>query len=320
MRKIIALCFSDFHLALWPQFNEDLRRTKIQLQFLEDLKNRASQLRVPILFAGDFFHDPKYVHNELLNLLPTQIKLAPAIIAIPGNHDQSEVNYQEKKSPNYITWLSKQNNGGWIDSSYKWWDFHTFCVGGIPYIKNNRNYEQIVKDMRKSKPKDKPSILLVHTNIPGAKEPSGIEIDDSQNITRELHKYFKGFDLVLSGHIHRFQKLSSHVYMIGATSQQKTSDMGCPMGYLEIYDDLSVKHIDSKQPEYKYYEEESEKDDYHFWLPKIKESEATEEESEFMGNFEKGISPVTLGKNYLKVKGIKDKGKKEFLIKILNKL
>lgn len=319
MKKLIALSFSDYHLDLWNQHNEGNRRTLLQLDFLYNLCYKASQLGVPILFSGDFMHNPKNVSNELLNLLSETLSRLPKckIYCIPGNHDQSEVNYRDKKSPDYIDWLCKQNSN-FINVSYQTAELskQKIAITGLPYIKNNRNYSEIVKELRLKRSKEYPNILLIHTNLAGAKEPNGLEIDDVQNITRELHKYFKGWDLVLSGHIHKHQKLSSNVYMVGAPSQQRTSDSGCKMGYLEIYEDLSIKFIDSNQPEFIYipHLETCQVDNYHIYLPL---PEAKEESEEVVKRFSKNLKPYILGKRYLKVKGIKDKRKKGFLTKLL---
>ena len=128
---------------------------------------------------------------------------------------------------------------------------------GIPYLKYEDDFmvalDKAVKTIEKSKENhpDAITILLVHQNLPGAKEPDGFEVES--DLPKNLYKKFKKFTWVLSGHIHKPQQIFSNTYMLGATHQQDLGDMGCKMGYWYIYSNSAPEFIPSKLPEFKYY-------------------------------------------------------------------
>src|SRR5690606_6989935 len=97
-------------------------------------------------------------------------------------------------------------------------------VWGLPYFNNDHDLKEAIlklKDQIKRTHKDKGlKILLLHTDMPGAKTPEGFTIGETQSIPRNLDKFFEEWDLVLCGHIHKPQKLSEKCYMLGCPIQQ----------------------------------------------------------------------------------------------------
>lgn len=160
------------------------------------------------------------------------------------------------------------------------------------------------------------NILLLHTDYPGAKDTDGREVDSVENLNVNI---LNRFDLVLCGHIHKPQRLSKKVYMIGAPNHQRRTDRGCKLGYWKIYSDLSMQFVHLKQfPKFVDVEsEEGIKDDgnYYTVLPK-KTSNLVNTNHKIT----KQLSKKALARKYLKEKGITEQDKKELLIDILKKL
>ena len=126
------------------------------------------------------------------------------------------------------------------------------------------------------------------------------------------------FDLVLCGHIHKPQRLSKKVYMLGAPIQQRRTDKDCKMGYWLLKDDLSMEFKELKDfPKFIDVESEDEvKDDgnYYTIIP-----QKSSEKVSTTHKITKTLSKKKLAKRYLKEKGIKDKSKEDLLIDILKK-
>ena len=190
-------------------------------------------------------------------------------------------------------------------------------IMGIPYITHNIGIGAIVEEMKGLLLPTKKNILLIHCDLWGAKDPNGREVNTVENIPRNLGKFFKGFDLVLSGHIHKHEKLWENVYMVGAPYQQRKSDMGCKMGYLLIYDDLTIEFINYNAPEFKTYNKgEGKPDDFHYWIPVEKPKKREKENGK---EFSTTLDKELLAKMYLKAKGIDNISKTRALINILQK-
>jgi DNA repair exonuclease SbcCD nuclease subunit len=128
-------------------------------------------------------------------------------------------------------------------------------------------------------------------------------------------KYFKNWDLVLAGHIHMGQKLGKNVYMLGTPIAQDAGHVGIPCGYWEIYSDASVEFVELKNFPKFIKGEQDPTDELNYFLPP---EEITEENEREVGKFTLNQSRDSLAKKYCKVKGIKDKKKRQALIKILN--
>lgn len=328
--KLIGIASGDWHLAKFKSFSH-LNRLKWSLKAAEIIFEVCKNKGVPLYFTGDLFHTPKEIENEVmtkcLKLFKEYLKYID-VFAIPGNHDMCEKNTLNHKSPHYLEAFTIFKKFHLLENNYAYPDYDTI-VYGIPYhdfeddlitrIKEASKY--IKKTISEEQPR---KILLLHGNAPGATTPMGLELETS--IPRNLDKFFKHWDLVLFGHIHKPKKLSSKVYMLGSPSHQEASDEGCEMGYWEIYSDNSLKFIPLNEylPEflsltenqYNYYDVACPKDcpDY-ITIIEEGEKETNNEKSEEA--FDTSLSRKKLASNYLKQKGIKNRDKEVALQKIL---
>lgn len=315
--KVIAIAFSDLHINLWAKFNQNNKRTLDSFRVLSIIADECEKHKCPALFCGDMLHKPENLDQglyeiiceefEKLNLRERRVE----ILAISGNHDIKKVSRIGIKP---FSWLKLLEQYGVSVIDYReeliGYDFNVF---GVPYIDNNVGISEYISKLRHV---DKNSILLLHTDYPGAKDTDGREIDSVENLNLNV---LNKFGLVLCGHIHKPQRLSKKVYMIGAPIQQRRTDKDCKLGYWKIYSDLSMKFVELKDfPKFIDVESEDEvKEDgnYYTILPK-KSSNIVNTDHKIT----KQLTKKSLAKRYLKEKGIKDKAKKELLIETLKKV
>ncbi len=125
-----------------------------------------------------------------------------------------------------------------------------FAVHGVPYINNNIGFKKAVERAANRIDKTRFNILLIHSNLHKCVNEFGHELKANE-IPKDMEEFFKDFDLVLSGHIHKKQKLGSNIYMLGAPYQQNRGDTGGKMGYWLIYKDKPPKFKRIKLPEFK---------------------------------------------------------------------
>lgn len=316
-KRIIGLAFSDTHLNIWNKFNQDNKRTLIHFKVLFHIAKRSKELKVPVLFTGDLLHKPDTIDSELLSISLKKLYKLKGLIhswyGISGNHDLKHSNNFDKRSVSWLDSLSEpQSPLQKID--FKSVELKDMKLHGIPYIDNNRGMDALLSDIIKDKLSKKlPNILMIHTDLPGAKDTDGSEVGSSVNINMNL---LAKFDLVLCGHIHKPQRLSKKVYMVGATHQQRRTDRDCELGYWEIYNDLSMKFvaIDFTPKFIDVESDEDIKDDGNYYTVIPKKLEVKEVVD---NKLSLKLSKTKLAKKYMREMGVKDKNKKSLLIKVL---
>lgn len=316
--KIKAIAFSDLHIEDWKKYSTNHSRFFAIASVLKQVSKLCRENKCDALFLGDMFHNPNHLDNFVLNHIFTWFRVMFVehnikIYAIDGNHDQSEMNTITNTSPSYINMLSTVFPKHIINVNHKSIDIGHYILHGIPYISNNHNYKKFVEARRKEVQKKKINILMIHTNLFGAVDTSGREVGGVENIPAKMNEFFKGFDLILSGHIHKPQTLSSKVLMLGSTQHQIVSDMGIQMGVWALYKDASRKFIPTRYPEFKY--KDGKEDDFNLCIDKPKT--INKKGSEIQLKFTTDKTTQKLAENYMKQKGIKNKQKKRLLIDYL---
>ncbi len=315
-REVIALAISDLHINLWAKFNENNHRTLNSFRVLSILQKKSKEYNCPILFCGDLFHKAESMDQDLSEIVYNELnKLGGLwIYAISGNHDIKKIS-QIGKPP--YSWLYSVEKYGIevVDYTTRILSgYHKEIeVHGIPYIDNNVGISQYIKNMKLDP--NKKHILLLHTDYPGAKDTDGREVDSVENLNVNI---LNKFDLVLCGHIHKPQRLSKKVYMVGAPLQQRRTDKDCKLGYWKLYSDLSMKFVELKGfPKFVDVESEDEiKDDGNYYTVLPKKSSIPVNTNH---QITKQLSKKVLAKRYLKEKGIKDEVKTKLLIETLKK-
>lgn len=319
MKKVIAIAFSDLHINQWAKFNKDNKRTLDHFRVLELIAEACKKHDCEALFCGDFLHKPESIDQELAILIKTQLEKLwrkyPRfmIYAIEGNHDLKSVNSLNDLKSGWVEFFDNDKNLIVISpETPPVYLYNNAMVFGIPYIDHNIGLSECIKSLRLDN--DFKNILLLHTDYPGAKDCDGRMVDSVENLNLNV---LDRFDLVLCGHIHKPQRLSKKVYMVGAPLQQRRTDKDTELGYWKIYEDLSMEFVSLNEYFPRFIDVESEdeiKDDgnYYTVLPKKSSISVVKEHK-----ITKNISNKTLARRYMKEKGISDKTKKELLIHIL---
>ena len=313
--KLRALIFSDLHLNDYTKYSS---REDTALIIWHELAKRCSSLNIPLIHCGDILHKPENISLELatklVDFLGSINKLPDfKMYIISGNHTIKETSKIDILPMSWDSLLSKLSpNIQCID--YKRVHFKNLYFYGIPYVDHNLGLSSYLKNLKLVNSERNKHILLLHTDYPGAKDTDGRVIDSAENINLNM---LNRFDLVLCGHIHKPQRLSKKVYMLGAPYQQRRTDKNCKMGYWELYSDLSMKFVELKGfPKFIDVESEDEvKEDgnYYTVIPKKSSSEKIKADHKIT----KQLSKKRLAKRYMKQKGINDKKKEDLLINVL---
>lgn len=313
-REPIAIVFSDLHLNIWSKFNNDLQRTRESFRVLSVLSEKYPD--IPAIFCGDLFHKGESIDADLLTLWRSfQLHKNWEMWFIEGNHDLKHRNSIKDETFGLANLLAKPWMYNLAFTRRKLWSSHVY---GIPYIDDNVGVNDYLKeliDKYNIGRNDSYSILVIHSTYLGARDTDGREVESPNNINPNL---LNKFDLVLCGHIHKPQRLGKKVYIVGCPIQQRRTDMGCKLGYWELYEDLTMVFKELKGfPKFIDVESEDQvKDDGNYYTvipPKPSKSEVTTHK------ITKRLTKKALVRKYMKAKGVKDESKKSLLISILNK-
>lgn len=317
-KELLALVFSDLHINLWAKFNENNNRTLNHFKVLRRMKELGNKLNVPILFCGDMLHKPESLDQDLVQIIQVKFDkiftdICPPFLCISGNHDIKSLSRVDNKPYSWVSLLSRIYPHI-IDLDYNVSEIaNGVFVHGIPYIDHNIGLNTLLNSLDLSNGKH---ILIIHSDYPGAEDTDGRRVDSVENLNLNV---LNKFDLVLCGHIHKPQRLSKKVYIIGAPIQQRRTDRDCELGYWKIYKDLSMKFVPLEGfPKFIDVEKEEDiKEDgnYYTVLPKKANIPTVSNH-----RISKQLSKKSIAHKYLRTKGIKDREKKTLLIKLLSKV
>lgn len=320
MRKVIAIASADWHLHRFRNFDIDGSRLDWGIKAAREIMNASIKLGVPLLFAGDLLHTPKEIETETNAKLQNLFRDNDTHIAwIAGNHDMSEKNSLTHRSPNHLDAI--QGKITTLDLElHLGLHMPGIAIWGIPYMNSDLDLRKSIDKLRPYAKAHSTSIkiLLLHSDAPGAKTPEGFTINETEHIPRNLDKFFKEWDLVLFGHIHKPQQLSKRCYMLGSPIHQTAGDTGIEMGYWRVYSDKTMKFIPLKNyPKFIRLKEGEikPKDTIDYYIdPEV----VLVDEEVNMGEFNITNSKSKLARSYIALKNIKSKTRKRALIKVLN--
>lgn len=326
MERIIAIAASDFHTHKFRNFNVDNSRLNYTLGAIQEIGKACRKYKVPLLFSGDWYHNPKELENET-NTLSLKVYKESfedngiSVFAISGNHDLCEKNGCDYQSPSHLTGFKIFPNFNLVDRTVE--ASKDLVVWGIPYMNNDKDVKKYVESKREEVrmfEKDKVKILLLHSDAPGAVTPEGIEVKETEHLPWNLDKFFKEWDLVLFGHIHKPQKLGNKVFMVGSPIHQNIGDSGIDMGYWEVWKtdkgiDMRFKPLNNFPKFIKLKEGEKAADNFNYY---IMPEQTLEEENVEVGEFSINQTRDKLAKKYCKLRGIKKKSRIRELISLLN--
>ena len=241
MSKITV--FSDLHIHNYKKYDIKGSRLNNTLDVLRQIFKHNKTYGIKwILFPGDFYDQqkaiPTVVINKTIETLQELFDEHPdqKIIAISGNHDHATKNLIHKKSETVLSHLAEIFPRQFLlidDSVHKIKELGV-NVFGIPYYEYKEHFiEQLVlaNCERDENNYTGINILMIHQSPEHANPfiPSDIKAIDP---------LFKGFDLVLCGHIHSYEKLTDNFYIVGSPLHRDLGDEGKKKGFLVWDTDL----------------------------------------------------------------------------------
>ena len=183
-----------------------------------DMFNRSSPKKVVIKKAYDIIH--KFAENDI------------PLVAIPGNHDKSVL-------PESL--INHFNNNIYFMNKLTLLGLSEVAILSFPFEGNSpRNIFKKVAKIAKENPAQK-IIVLCHQLFDGACFGPHNHVFTNKIDTLETEKLPENVLLVITGHIHRSQKLqNSRVFYTGSIERTSFMEITEPKGYLliDIEDDF----------------------------------------------------------------------------------
>jgi len=327
MKELIAKASSDWHLHYWEQYNKSGDRVKATIDAIESLFKEARAAAVPILFGGDLFHTPEGLKSPTINAVyPELVRIFHqyndvTFYAISGNHDQYTKNFLHAPSVSYVAGLANtlQNFVSIDNEGFEINHKLGIYVYGIPYLYLNKDMGEAIEraQLYFKKVQAKKSILIIHTTLNGSVDTNGYQLTESSVLKEELENRF---DLVLSGHIHKHQKMGKGLYHIGSATHVKTSDAG----YVPVFLNISTKGkgfiIRPKAFEgvkvFKYYRDEHSEEPDTMWVKEPSVSDTSEVNSEYKEH----MDYKTMMLSYLQSLNVKSPRRRNLSLKILKEI
>lgn len=235
--------FSDIHIHNYKKFNKENKRLWNCIKALHQVVNECYDKGIRyILFAGDLYNTPKglppVVVNVIIEAFKSIFKDYPDLkfIAISGNHDQPNNNLLGSVGNTALLHLEDVFNN-FILLDYKTYQIkkHKINIVGIPYYQYPEDYNNVLERLADQDCyEDAINILLIHQT------PTGISNTNIPADFNPENKIYKKFDMVFCGHIHKHEKLTDNVIVVGSPIHRDLSDVGEKKGYL-IYDTETKK-------------------------------------------------------------------------------
>lgn len=220
MRKPIAVCISDIHFSL-----STLELATISLQAAID---KAKELHVSLIIAGDLLNDKAIIRGEVANRLidifeSARVAAPTKPFIIVGNHDL----INEKGVEHSLNFLRPYAHIVEEPLIYGPEDLIL-----VPYMSNVFDLNKVmaigINSIRR-----KPSIMIMHQGFQGAH--LGDYVQDKTSINPDSVKKFN----VISGHYHRHQTLGTVTYIGSPYTMSFGEANDGPKGFLVLYDDGS---------------------------------------------------------------------------------
>jgi DNA repair exonuclease SbcCD nuclease subunit len=250
-----ALIFSDLHVHNYKQFNEDGRRLKNGVAFLDYIFKLANANGIKIiLFPGDLFNNMQIMATKAVNAVAACLQMNfeaypdVALIAISGNHDDAEKNLIDNPSESALDYLDYVFPNFILLDHYPH-TFHTSngtTIRGIRYYEHSEHFRAALNEAGIEQNK-KNTILLTHQII-----GSGLPIEDDIEPTDPL---FDPFTLVLNGHIHNCEQLTDKFINVGSPMMRDAGDIGKQKGFWIVdldnpVETIAFKDITDKYPNF----------------------------------------------------------------------
>lgn len=194
------------------------------VEFVADLAMKQNVQRIEIL--GDLFHTHAILRLEVLEFWTWALELLSdvcEVVVLVGNHDQTG-DYNSHSSALDIFQKLRRKNLHIIDAPRA-----MGCFGYMPYTHDSARFIELANALNQSGAKT----LVCHQTFSGSKYENGFYAPDG------IDPESVSFELIISGHIHAFQKFGKIIYP-GTPRWDSISDANQPKGvWVYSHDDIS---------------------------------------------------------------------------------
>ncbi len=195
----------------------DLHATNKNLDKVNKLFNMVEDLNNPVIWLGDLLDTKEVIRGNCLNLVYERFKNSKlSHIVLVGNHDYFNLDCKDHS----LRTLEMLPNITIVDAP-------TY-MGGMSFIPFMHDKEQLKKTLATTR-RSESSILFAHLDVVGFDYGNG-SISESGIIKEDL----RNFDLVISGHYHKFQNNKNLVYL-GTPFSHSFGESDCDK-YIAILD------------------------------------------------------------------------------------
>ena len=231
--------FSDLHVNNYADQELYDNTIKVIEQMFQVADKVGSNV---ILFGGDLYHTSSVISTKVITRViktfSTMFEDYPNIsfISISGNHDHATVNTPDNPAVSALEHLSDIfSNFILIDNCEL--DIPTsegnhLSIYGVPYYQHKEHLHQQI-------PSKEYDIVLIH-NTPKT---------ENMNFSYDFEASDVNARLTLCGHIHRREKITNQLTLIGTPLQHSFKEGSEPKGFLLLNsEDLSYQFVDLGYP------------------------------------------------------------------------
>lgn len=226
-----ALAFGDIQIHNYKQFDNNGSRLENCLDVLDVMFEYADKKGIKyLLFTGDWFDMQKVIPIVVINHTVKRLKRlfedfpAIKIIGVSGNHDYGTQKHYGKHVETSMEFLAEIfDNFILIDDEVT--NVDGVDIYGLPYYQHSEDYFKQLEtfDIIREEIPNTTSIILTHATVTGYDNiPGSIDANDPR---------FNGFDLILSGDIHKKKWCAPNFLMTGCPIHRDGGDAGDDKGF-----------------------------------------------------------------------------------------
>lgn len=227
------LCVGDIHIKTTNTHLVDLLENQI-IDYVQNLNIDK------VILLGDILHTFEKLHTQALNRaykFIDSIRKYTQIYVLVGNHDYIN-NQQFLSDEHWMNGLKEWKNVYIIDKTLE--DITTTgSLYYVPYVPTGRFEDAL--DSTSTDWKTKAKYIFAHQEFKGCKMGAITSTHGDE--------WKEDYPMVISGHVHDYQKPQTNIFYIGASLQDSFGDQTSPR--LLLIDDMGFSELELKLPKNK---------------------------------------------------------------------
>lgn len=305
MTKELAIIFSDAHVHLYKQFNQDDRRLTNGIALIDYIFRLAHNNGINlILFPGDLYDQMNVVSTKagvaILSCFDRNFRAYPEIhfVAISGNHDQATKNLLNSPAESALMHLTMFPQFHLLDADRYYETAGGNLICGIPYFEFSEHFKTVLEETTNGIAQEGLTFLMMHQVV-----ASGLPIEDC---IEPDHILFDKFSMIFNGHLHKAEEVTEKFINIGSPMHRDAGDIGIAKGIWLVdlcdpYSTLTFKDITNKFPQFIHKPEGAELTEWESQQYVIRVPESlpmSEADVKVVENFTSDLSPAVIITNY----------------------